>query len=290
MHLFERVDFDMIVDHLALTHIIKSKAELAISKIKRLLELISLYSFTLYNMKGKDMVLSDFLSRLKHDNSHPHEIIPISFNMYNALYETYYRLEPQDQYLVQTWLQTKATGIMLPEAHSMEKTLGPRVLPEKQKPQIQAEQVVKIRPKLGRGKAGIRHKTPQPVVADITATESKSCKIPTIQNVTKDNTNFPVPEQLITNKTETVTRRKIQDKNREQPFYPDPIFRPPQMPPDNLRPNHPESESDTRPKIDIEFEENSPHQEGIISEIYQWTNKTYFQEPKDLESLINTCI
>ena len=53
-------------------------------------------------MKGKDMVLSDFLSRQKHDDSNPHEIIPISFNMYNTLYETYYRIESQDRYQVQT--------------------------------------------------------------------------------------------------------------------------------------------------------------------------------------------
>ena len=33
-HLLERVDFDGIVDHLALTHIIKSKAEPATSRIK----------------------------------------------------------------------------------------------------------------------------------------------------------------------------------------------------------------------------------------------------------------
>ena len=42
------------------------------------------------------------------------------------------------------------------------------------------------------------------------------------------------------------------------------------------------------PKIDVEFEENSPHQEGIISEFCQRSDKSYFQEPKDLESLINT--
>ena len=101
--------------------------------------------------------------------------------------------------------------------------------------------------------------------------------------------DFPVPNQLITNETETITRGKIQGKNREQPFYPDPIYRPPPRPPDNLRPNHPESESDTKPKIDIEFEQNSPHQEGIISEFYQRPDKSYFQEPKDLESLVNTC-
>ena len=100
--LLKRVDFDVIVDHLTLAHIIKCKAELAATRIKRLLELISSYLFNLYYMKGKGMVLSDFLSRQKHDNSDPHEIIPISFNMYNTLYETYYRIEPQDQYLVQT--------------------------------------------------------------------------------------------------------------------------------------------------------------------------------------------
>ena len=96
---------------------------------------------------------------------------------------------------------------MLPEVHGAKKMLDPRVLQEKQKPQIQTEQVVKIRPKLGRGRAGIRHKKYQSV-ADITATESESHKIPTVQNDTKDNTNFPVPEQLITNETETITRKK----------------------------------------------------------------------------------
>ena len=60
-HLLKRVDFDAIVDHLALTHIIKSKAEPTTTRIKHLLELISSYSFNLYYMKGKDMILSDFL-------------------------------------------------------------------------------------------------------------------------------------------------------------------------------------------------------------------------------------
>ena len=61
-HLLKRVDFDVIVDYLALTHIIKSKIEPANTRIKRLLKLISSYSFNLYYMKGKHMTLSDFLS------------------------------------------------------------------------------------------------------------------------------------------------------------------------------------------------------------------------------------
>ena len=62
-HLLKKVDFDAIVDHLAITHIMRSKAEPATTRIKRLLELLSPYSFNLYYIKGKDMVLSDFLSR-----------------------------------------------------------------------------------------------------------------------------------------------------------------------------------------------------------------------------------
>ena len=52
-HLLKRVDFGVIVDHLALTHIIKSKVEPTTTRIKRLLELISYYSFNLYYMKGR---------------------------------------------------------------------------------------------------------------------------------------------------------------------------------------------------------------------------------------------
>ena len=83
---------DVVVDHLAITHIMKSKTEPVTTQIKRLLELLSAYSFNLYYIKGKDMILSDFLSRQKSDNSNPHEIIPISFSLRNILHESYYRL------------------------------------------------------------------------------------------------------------------------------------------------------------------------------------------------------
>ena len=48
------------------------------------------------------MTLSDFLSRQNHDDSNPHDIIPISFNMHNILHERYYNLTLTDNYLVQT--------------------------------------------------------------------------------------------------------------------------------------------------------------------------------------------
>ena len=84
-HPLKRVDIDAIVDHLAIIHIRKSKMEPATNRIMRLLELLSSYSFNLYYIKGKDMVLSDFLSRQQGDESDPHQIIPISFNMKEIL-------------------------------------------------------------------------------------------------------------------------------------------------------------------------------------------------------------
>ena len=162
-------------------------------RIKKVIR-INKFIFNLYYMKGKDMILSNILSRQTHGNSNPHEIIPISFNMYNTLYENYYSIQIEDRYLVQTRLQTKAKGIMLPEVHSTKKTLDTNVLPEKQKPQIHGDQVNKNRPRLGKGRAGIKCKIPQPVV-DITVSASKLCKIPTVQNATKDGMAFPVPTQ-----------------------------------------------------------------------------------------------
>ena len=105
VHLFKSVDFDAVVDHLAIMHIMKSKVELATTRIKEVIRIVETYSFNLYNIKGKDMVLSDFLSRQKTDDSNLHEIIPISFNMREGLQENYYNLgnmTENDKYLVQT--------------------------------------------------------------------------------------------------------------------------------------------------------------------------------------------
>ena len=48
MHLLKRVDFDAVVEYLAIMHIMRSKTEPATTRIKRLIELLSPYSFNLY--------------------------------------------------------------------------------------------------------------------------------------------------------------------------------------------------------------------------------------------------
>ena len=40
------------------------------------------------------------------------------------------------------------------------------------------------------------------------------------------------------------------------------------------------------PDINLDFEENSPFQEGVITEAYQRPDKLFFQEPKELNDLV----
>ena len=131
-HLLKKLDFDAIVDHLALVHILKSKTEPVTSRIKRLLEVLSTYSFNLYYMKGKDLILSDFLSRHVTDKSNPHEIISISFDMKAILNDKYYNVEEEEEskYLVQTHSQTKGSGIKILEVHGAKKGVDPNLRPE----------------------------------------------------------------------------------------------------------------------------------------------------------------
>ena len=71
------------------------------------------------------------------------------------------------------------------------------------------------------------------------------------------------------------------------PFHPGPTYRPPPKP---IRSNVPRSHesSQSAENINLDFEENSPFHEGVISEVYQRLNKSFFQELQELSNLLNT--
>ena len=139
-------------------HIMRSKVEPATTRIKRLLEVSSSYSFNLYYIKGKDMILSDFLLRQNIDDSNLHEIIPISFNLRTVLQDRYYNLEGEkEKYMIQTRSQTKASGVQLPEVHGTRKGLDPHKILEKQLQPV-VKLAIQKKPRLGQGRAGIKRK------------------------------------------------------------------------------------------------------------------------------------
>ena len=68
------------------------------------------------------------------------------------------------------------------------------------------------------------------------------------------------------------------------PFHPDPVYRPPPKAIRHDMSHQQGSQSspgidDINPNINFDFEENCPFQEGIMSEIFQSPDKSFFQGP-----------
>ena len=77
------------------------------------------------------------------------------------------------------------------------------------------------------------------------------------------------------------------------PFHPGPTYRPSPKPIRSNMPRNQESSQSVEninPDINLDFEENSPFQEGGISETIQRLDKSLFQEPKELMTLLTQAI
>ena len=135
-------------------------------------------------MKGKDMVLSDFLSWQKNDDSNPHEIIPISFNTFKILNENYCNIE---KYLIQTRSQARSSSIKLTEVHGMGKNMDPNIKPEKQHANSKQGSVERLH--TGQGRAGLRRKKPDPTNQTINEPSNLSQEIPGRTKIETGKTN-----------------------------------------------------------------------------------------------------
>ena len=92
------------------------------------------YSFNLYYIEGKDKILKDFLSRQKHDESHLHEVIPISFNMQEIQHAIYYNIHEKEQkrHLICIRPQARTSNTILSKVHGEDKGVDPNIKPEQQ--------------------------------------------------------------------------------------------------------------------------------------------------------------
>ena len=110
----------------------KAKTEPATTRIMRLLDRLSAYSFNLYYVKGRNIILADYLSRNRDKDLDSSELIPISFcclNVFRSLLETEHGLEV---YNIGARSSTKASGEKPPEVHGADKPLDPNLKPEHQ--------------------------------------------------------------------------------------------------------------------------------------------------------------
>ena len=131
------------------------------------------------------------------------------------------------------------------------------------------------RPCIGQGRAGLRRKHADCInwPSDVTRRISERSKIAT------GKTNIP-------QHTNTTCDRGI---NNDKSFSPDVLLHldplctplPKQQNEDKIFPTN----QDTG--INLDIEENSPFQEGVISETIQRLDKTFFPNPKRLEDIID---
>ena len=121
-------EFDAALDHAAVTQILKAKTEPATPRIMHLLDRLSSYSFNLYYVKGRDMILADYLSRHRQPDKDPSGLIPISF----CPMTIHMNMMTNDTLHIATHSNTKASGEAPPKVHGADKVLNPHVKPENQ--------------------------------------------------------------------------------------------------------------------------------------------------------------
>ena len=131
--LLKHREFDAAVDHVAVAQIMKAKTEPATTRIMRLLDRLSGYSFNLYYIKGRNMILADYLSRHRTRDRDPSELIPISFcslEIYRSMIETGdYQTE---KYHIHTRAKAREAGEIIPDVHGAHKPIDPSYKPEHQ--------------------------------------------------------------------------------------------------------------------------------------------------------------
>ena len=228
-----------------------------------------------------------------------------------------------NKYLIQTRSQAKPSGIKVPEIHGVNKGINPHFKPERQRPlpilpthsipPTNPTQPIDKgppthpipKPRIGQGRAGLRRKfkTNQPIplpkqmIAQPIPTpapkEAPSLPEPIVQS--QENVQpqhhipIPLPQHQLVDPTCIIQLIGPKIQHRPSLPYHDLYVRPPPRPPDitNLIDSWKDL-LDTDLDRNVDTEENSPFQEGIISETYERPYKSYIQEPYELKDLIDT--
>ena len=128
---------------------------------------------------------------------------------------------------------------------------------------------------IGKGRAGLRRRRSEPdhinQPSDVTLGIPGGSKLETGKTNNSQGTNGTHDRAM----------------NNSKPFHPDVPLHPDLLhKPSSLQQNV--NKINQHPYINLDFEENSPFQEGIISKTIQRPDKSFFQNPKELEDLIDT--
>ena len=163
----------------------------------------------------------------------------------------------------------------------MGKNLDPNQRPEKQ--HTLPKQVSLERLHIGQGRARSKRKRPDPINQAVNQPSNLSQEIPGRTKIETRKTNCmhsTDPTCSINNMNDRIVNNS--PFMLDASFHPGPVLRSPIKP---IKQNmmHDQSSQniqDMNPHISFDFEENSPFQEGIMSETFQRPDKSFFQEPR----------
>ena len=167
------------------------------------------------------------------------------------------------------------SGTKLPEVHRVRKKLNPNLRPEKQHPMPKKGITEKLQ--IGQGRAGLRRR-PEPdcinQFSDVTGRISGGSKIATGK----------------TNSSQHINGMYDRATNNDKSFSPDVLLHP-----DLLHKSSPIQQNIAKVNkinqntgINLDIEENSPFQKGVISKTIQRQDKSFFQNPEKLKDFIDT--
>ena len=175
------------------------------------------------------------------------------------------------EFLIQTHSQAKLSSTKLSEVHRVRKEPHPNLRPEKQHTMPKKGMTEKLH--IGQGRAGLRRK------------HAPDC-IDQLFDVTR---RIPERSKTATGKTNNSQHTSVvcdRGINNDKSFSPDVLLHPlhkPLLRQQNVEKAIPNNNSSS---INLDIEENSPFQEGIISETIQRLDKMFFQKPKSFDDII----
>ena len=169
--------------------------------------------------------------------------------------------------------QAKSSGIKLLEVHGLGKSLDPNLRPEKQHTLPKQEKLERLQ--VGQGRAASKRKNPDPINQAMNQPSDVSQEIPGRTEIVTGETNS-------IQSTNSVNDRLVNNNPfmLDVPFHLDLLISPPKQQPIKQNITQNIQKINPNPNINFDFEENSPFQEGIMSEMFQRLDKSFFSKPK----------
>ena len=165
------------------------------------------------------------------------------------------------------WSQAKERGIKVPEVHGSKKGIDPNLRPE-----------------------WLVKKAQKPI--ENTRIEKKETDSPEQRNWIVDQVNSGQRDEIrksqMEQRWENIPEQMYVPQKPIIPMQPIWMLNPIPKLPERLIQNDRQTDLDIDLEINRDIEENSPYQEGIISEIYHRPHKQQLVDPSELTDLVNT--